>query len=252
MAACRRSHRYGNATLLDSISSRHRQPLGQPAHRLGRRLHQGAKVRARRHRAHADRPGVRAGPRDRRPTPRGAGHVLIEAARDGAARRARRPSAWDRGAGSASAPCSARPTSTVPLKPQRVITEMNEHSRARHLLCHRRSASRRSRARNSCTTSRATEINCGQAGPSAGISGVRSACALADPERKIVALSGDYRLPVPDRGARGRRATSSCPLHIVGEQFLSRPHPARRSAISKWIIEVSSAFENINAPEIAD
>ncbi len=38
----------------------HRQPLGQPPHRLHRRVLQGPQVRARRHRAHADRPRVHA------------------------------------------------------------------------------------------------------------------------------------------------------------------------------------------------
>ena len=37
----------------------HRQPLGQPAHRRAGRLHQGPHVRAHRHRADPDRPGVR-------------------------------------------------------------------------------------------------------------------------------------------------------------------------------------------------
>ena len=42
------------------LRARHRQPLGQPPHRLDRGLHQGPQVRARRHRADADRPRVRA------------------------------------------------------------------------------------------------------------------------------------------------------------------------------------------------
>ncbi len=39
--------------------ARHRQPLGEPPHRLRRRLHEGPQVRSRRHRADADRPRVR-------------------------------------------------------------------------------------------------------------------------------------------------------------------------------------------------
>ena len=42
------------------LRARHRQPLGQPPHRLDRGLHQGPQVRARRHRADPDRPRVRA------------------------------------------------------------------------------------------------------------------------------------------------------------------------------------------------
>ena len=44
---------------------RHRQPLGQPPHRFGRRLHQGQEVHPCRHRADADRPRLRAGSRRR-------------------------------------------------------------------------------------------------------------------------------------------------------------------------------------------
>ncbi len=61
MCGLQTSHRYGNATMLASrLRARHRQPLGQPPHRLGRGLHQGPQVRPRRHRADADRPRVRA------------------------------------------------------------------------------------------------------------------------------------------------------------------------------------------------
>ena len=47
------------------LRPRHRQPVGQPAHRRRRHLHQGPHVRARRHRADPDRPRVRAGLRHR-------------------------------------------------------------------------------------------------------------------------------------------------------------------------------------------
>ena len=61
MVGLQTSHRYGNATMLAvRLRPRHRQPLGQPPHRLGRGLHQGPHVRPRRHRADADRPRVRA------------------------------------------------------------------------------------------------------------------------------------------------------------------------------------------------
>ncbi len=44
---------------------RDRQSLGEPTHRLDRRLHAGPEIRPRRHRADADRPRVRAGLRHR-------------------------------------------------------------------------------------------------------------------------------------------------------------------------------------------
>ena len=43
------------------LRPRHRQPLGQPAYRRGRHLHQGPHLRAHRHRADPDRSRVRAG-----------------------------------------------------------------------------------------------------------------------------------------------------------------------------------------------
>ena len=41
--------------------ARRRQPLGEPPHRVNRRVHAGTQVRPRRHRAHADRSRVRTG-----------------------------------------------------------------------------------------------------------------------------------------------------------------------------------------------
>src|SRR5439155_14652830 len=43
------------------LRARHRQSLGQLAHRFRRRVHAGAQIRARRYRADANRPRVRAG-----------------------------------------------------------------------------------------------------------------------------------------------------------------------------------------------
>ncbi len=68
---------------------RHRQPLGQPAHRRPGRLPARPEVRARRHRADPDRPGVRAGLRHRLRRRRGAG----AAGRGGQGAPGRRPAA---------------------------------------------------------------------------------------------------------------------------------------------------------------
>ena len=51
---------------------RHRQPLGEPPHRLGRDLYEGQEDRPCRHRADADRPRLRAGSRHRLGCGRGA------------------------------------------------------------------------------------------------------------------------------------------------------------------------------------
>jgi hypothetical protein len=46
----------------ERLRARHRQPLGEPPHRLGRDLLQGPHLRARRHRADADRPRLQPRP----------------------------------------------------------------------------------------------------------------------------------------------------------------------------------------------
>jgi tartronate-semialdehyde synthase len=57
----------------ERLRDRHRQPLGQPPHRRPGHLHGRPQVRAHRHRAHADRPRVLAGPGHRVRRRRGAG-----------------------------------------------------------------------------------------------------------------------------------------------------------------------------------
>ena len=69
----------------------HRQPLGQPSHRLGRGLHQRPQIRPRRYRADADRACLRAGFRHRIRCRRGAGHVHRGGARDEGGGHAARP-----------------------------------------------------------------------------------------------------------------------------------------------------------------
>ena len=76
MVGLQTSHRYGNATMLQSdFVLGHRQPLGQPAHRLDRDLHQGADVCARRYRADADRARLQSRFRHRVRRQGGAGAV---------------------------------------------------------------------------------------------------------------------------------------------------------------------------------
>ena len=129
MVGLQTSHRYGNATMLESDfvlgignrwANRHTGGAGH--------LHRGPHVRARRHRADPDRPGVR--PRLR--------HRLRRRGRPASCSSRWPGSAQDAGGlpdygvwaedvpAAQGAPCSARPTSTnVPIKPQRVYEEMN-------------------------------------------------------------------------------------------------------------------------------
>ena len=73
------------------LRARHRQPLGQPAHRLDRGLYQGPPLRPRGHRADPDRARVRAGLRHRVGCRRGAAALHRGGARDAGQRRAEGP-----------------------------------------------------------------------------------------------------------------------------------------------------------------
>ena len=76
MVGLQTSHRYGNATMLQSdFVLGHRQSLGQPAHRIDRDLHQGPHFRARRYRADANRPRLQSRSRHRVRRQSGAGAV---------------------------------------------------------------------------------------------------------------------------------------------------------------------------------
>jgi thiamine pyrophosphate-dependent acetolactate synthase large subunit-like protein len=116
MCGLQTSHRYGNATMLASDfvlgignrwANRH---TGSP-----RGLLQGPQVRARRHRAHPDRPRVRARLRHRlRRQGAALEPVRRGGARDEGRRHAARLGAWVAECQSASARCTcARPTSTT-------------------------------------------------------------------------------------------------------------------------------------------
>ena len=66
MVGLQTSHRYGNASSARvRPGGRHRQPMGEPAHRGHRHVHERPEVRARRHRTDPDRPRLRARPRCR-------------------------------------------------------------------------------------------------------------------------------------------------------------------------------------------
>ena len=95
------------------LRARHRQPLGQPAHRHDRELHQGPQVRARRHRADPDRPRVQSRLRHRLRRQGGARAVR----RGGQGMEGRRQAQGPRRLGAGvrapqAATCCARPTTT--------------------------------------------------------------------------------------------------------------------------------------------
>ena len=138
MVGLQTSHRYGNRHLPQvRFRARHRQPLGQPAHRLDRRLHQGPQVRARRHRADPDRPRVR--PRLRHRVRRQGRAAAVRRGRAGMAggRQARRTAADGRpNASSASAHAAPHPLRPGADQAAAGLSGDERGVRPRHLLRH--------------------------------------------------------------------------------------------------------------------
>ena len=153
----------------ERLRARHRQPLGQPPHRLARGLHARAarsctSTSSRRRSAASSRPTSASSPT---PRPRSSCSSQV-ATRDA------RPPASCRTAATGSSDCRERKRTMqrkthfddVPIKPQRVYEEMNKVFGARHLLRHAPSACRRSPAAQFLHVYEPRHwINCGQAGP---------------------------------------------------------------------------------------
>ena len=195
MVGLQTSHRYGNATMLASdfvlgIGNRwaNRHTGGH------RHLHQGPKVRARRHRADADRPGVRARLRDRvRRQGRARG---VRRGRPGVVRRGppARPRRVGRGVpGSASATLQRKTHfDNVPIKPQRVYEEMNRAFGPDTRYVSTIGLSQIQAAQMLHVYRPRHWINAGQAGPLGWTVPATLGVATADPDATVVALSGDY------------------------------------------------------------
>ena len=198
----------------ERLRARHRQPLGQPPHRLGRGLHQGphascTSTSSRRRSAACSSPISASSP-----TPRRRSNCFVAVARE---RKAARRAARTFGAGAAE--CRERKRTMLrkthfeetPIKPQRVYEEMNKAFGAT-LATSRRSAFRRSPARSSCTsTIRATGSIAARPARWAGRFPPRSACASPRRTRR------SWRFPATTTSSSSSRSwpsarNSSCPM----------------------------------------
>jgi tartronate-semialdehyde synthase len=135
---------------------------------------------------------------------------------------------------------------TVPIKPQRVYEEMNAHFGRD--VCYVTSIGLSQIAGGQFLRVHHPRhwINCGQAGPLGWTLPAALGVRAADPERKIVALSGDYDFQfLLEELAVG--AQHKLPyLHIVlNNSYLGLIRQAQREFDMDF--EVSLAFENINA-----
>ena len=235
------------------LRARHRQSLGQPAHRHDRELHQGPQVRACRHRADPDRPRVQSRFRHR-------------LRRQGGARAVRRGGASEwKAAGKLHGPLRLGATSAstasctccrkthydqVPLKPQRVYEEMNEAFDRDTCYVTTIGLSQIAGAQFLHVYKPRNWINCGQAGPLGWTLPAALGVRAADPDRHIVALSGDYDFQfMIEELAVG--AQHKLPyLHVVvNNSYLGLIRQSQRGF--QMDFEVSLAFDNINSDEVA-
>jgi tartronate-semialdehyde synthase len=248
MVGLQTSHRYGNATFLDSdfvlgIGNRwaNRHTGSIETYTRGRRF------------VHVDIEPMQIG-RVFGPDlgivsdARAALALFIEAAREmKAAGTLRDRSAW-------AASCEHRKRSmlrrshfdTVPLKPQRVYEEMNEVFGRDTCYVTTIGLSQIAGAQFLHVYHPRNWINCGQAGPLGWTLPAALGVRAADPDRKIVALSGDYDFQfMIEELAVG--AQHKLPyLHVVvNNSYLGLIRQAQRGF--EMDFEVSLAFENVNS-----
>jgi tartronate-semialdehyde synthase len=134
----------------------------------------------------------------------------------------------------------------VPLKPQRVYEEMNENLDRDTCFVTTIGLSQIAGAQFLHVYNPRNWINCGQAGPLGWTLPAALGVRAADPKRKIVALSGDYDFQfMIEELAVG--AQHKLPyLHVVvNNSYLGLIRQAQRGF--QMDFEVSLAFENINA-----
>lgn len=139
----------------------------------------------------------------------------------------------------------------VPLKPQRVYEEMNSHFDRDTCYVTTIGLSQIAGAQFLHVYSPRNWINCGQAGPLGWTLPAALGVRAADPDRKIVALSGDYDFQfMIEELAVG--AQHKLPyLHVVvNNSYLGLIRQAQRGF--EMDFEVSLAFENINAKDDSD
>jgi tartronate-semialdehyde synthase len=138
----------------------------------------------------------------------------------------------------------------VPLKPQRVYQEMNEAFGRDTCYVTTIGLSQIAGAQFLHVYKPRNWINCGQAGPLGWTLPAALGVRAADPDREIVALSGDYDFQfLIEELAVG--AQHKLPyLHVVvNNSYLGLIRQAQRGFSMDF--EVSLAFENINAGDVA-
>ena len=136
----------------------------------------------------------------------------------------------------------------VPLKPQRVYQEMNEAFGKETCYVSTIGLSQIAGAQFLKVYKPRNWINCGQAGPLGWTMPAALGVRAADPTREIVALSGDYDFQfLVEELAVGAQHKLPYIHVVVNNSYLGLIRQAQRGFAMDY--EVSLAFDNINSPE---
>jgi tartronate-semialdehyde synthase len=136
----------------------------------------------------------------------------------------------------------------VPLKPQRVYEEMNKAFGKETCYVSTIGLSQIAGAQFLNVYKPRNWINCGQAGPLGWTMPAALGVRAADPNREIVALSGDYDFQfLVEELAVGAQHKLPYIHVVVNNSYLGLIRQAQRGFSMDY--EVSLAFDNINSPE---
>jgi tartronate-semialdehyde synthase len=137
----------------------------------------------------------------------------------------------------------------VPVKPQRVYEEMNRHFGKDTCYISTIGLSQIAGAQFLHVYKPRHWINCGQAGPLGWTIPAALGVAKADPSRKVVALSGDYDFQfMIEELAVGAQFKLPYIHVVVNNSYLGLIRQAQRNFDIDYCVQL--AFDNINAPEL--
>jgi tartronate-semialdehyde synthase len=137
----------------------------------------------------------------------------------------------------------------VPIKPQRVYEEMNKIFRKDTCYVSTIGLSQIAAAQFLHVYKPRHWINCGQAGPLGWTVPAALGVCVADPERQVVAISGDYDFQFMIEELAAGAQFHLPYLHVlVNNSYLGLIRQSQRGFNMDYCVQLS--FENINAPKI--
>ena len=137
----------------------------------------------------------------------------------------------------------------VPVKPQRVYEEMNKAFGRDTCYVSTIGLSQIAAAQFLHVYKERNWINCGQAGPLGWTISAALGVVAADPQRKVVAISGDYDFQfMIEELAVGAQFKLPYLHVVVNNSYLGLIRQAQRGFDMDFCVQLS--FENINAPEL--